>query len=155
MARNVKAARVLLPDYENNIDKLKAAEPWLFGARAAAPAQAGATEGRILFITPTLKGILDDFSLARRGQLREDRGHERHTGQDVLQESSGTYANVSSSAEGSLSNYYELVGAGTSINFMVAGRSTVIKLDKHVASHIFSPDEPENLESYMTRSPQR
>ena len=42
-ARNVKAARALLPDYENDIEKLKAAEPWLFGAGAAAPAQAGAT----------------------------------------------------------------------------------------------------------------
>lgn len=42
-ARNVKAARALLPDYENDIDKLKAAEPWLFGTGAAAPAQAGAT----------------------------------------------------------------------------------------------------------------
>lgn len=31
-ARNVKAARALLPDYDNDIDKLKAAEPWLFGA---------------------------------------------------------------------------------------------------------------------------
>lgn len=42
-ARNVKAARALLPDHDNDIDKLKAAEPWLFGAGAAAPAQAGAT----------------------------------------------------------------------------------------------------------------
>lgn len=41
--RNVKAARALLPDYDNDIDKLKAAEPWLFGAGAAAPVQAGAT----------------------------------------------------------------------------------------------------------------
>lgn len=42
-ARNVKAARALLPDYDNDIDKLKAVEPWLFGTGAAAPAQAGAT----------------------------------------------------------------------------------------------------------------
>ena len=42
-ARNVKAARALIPDYDNNMDKLKAAEPWLFGAGTAAPAQAGAT----------------------------------------------------------------------------------------------------------------
>lgn len=28
-ARNVKAARALLPDYDNDINKLKAAEPWL------------------------------------------------------------------------------------------------------------------------------
>ncbi|MBM6687361.1 hypothetical protein H6A35_00490 [Collinsella tanakaei] len=42
-ARNVKAARALLPDYDNDIDKLKAAEPWLFGGGATAPAQTGAT----------------------------------------------------------------------------------------------------------------
>lgn len=41
-ARNVKAARVLLPDYDNDIEKLKAAEPWLFSA-SPAPAPAGAT----------------------------------------------------------------------------------------------------------------
>ncbi|MRX79390.1 hypothetical protein [Enorma shizhengliae] len=40
-ARNVKAARALLPDHDNDIEKLKAAEPWLFGA--GAPAQTGAT----------------------------------------------------------------------------------------------------------------
>ena len=42
-ARNVKAARALLPDYDNDIEKLKAAEPWLFGAGVAAPTQTGAT----------------------------------------------------------------------------------------------------------------
>lgn len=42
-ARNVKAARALLADYDNDIDRLRAAEPWLFGAGVAAPAQAGAT----------------------------------------------------------------------------------------------------------------
>lgn len=42
-ARNVKAARALLADHDNDIEKLKAAEPWLFGAGAASPAPAGAT----------------------------------------------------------------------------------------------------------------
>lgn len=42
-ARNVKAARALLSDYDNDIDRLKAAEPWLFGAGAAVPAPTGAT----------------------------------------------------------------------------------------------------------------
>lgn len=41
-ARNVKAARALLADHDNDIDKLRAAEPWLFSA-SPAPAQAGAT----------------------------------------------------------------------------------------------------------------
>lgn len=42
-AKNVKAAKALLGDYDNDIDKLKFGEPWLFGAAATAPAQAGAT----------------------------------------------------------------------------------------------------------------
>lgn len=42
-ARNVKAARALLPDHDNDIEKLRAAEPWLFGAGTPAPAQTGAT----------------------------------------------------------------------------------------------------------------
>ena len=41
-ARNVKAATALLSDYDNDIEKLKAAEPWLFSAPAS-PAPAGAT----------------------------------------------------------------------------------------------------------------
>ena len=40
-ARNVKAAMALLPDYGNDIDKLKEAEPWLFSA--SAPTPTGAT----------------------------------------------------------------------------------------------------------------
>lgn len=41
-ARNVKAARALLSDYDNDADKLRAAEPWLFSA-STAPAPAGVT----------------------------------------------------------------------------------------------------------------
>ena len=41
-ARNVKAARALLADHDNDIEKLKAAEPWLFSAPAA-PTPTGAT----------------------------------------------------------------------------------------------------------------
>ena len=34
----MRAARMLLADYEGDVEKLKAAEPWLFGAGAAAAA---------------------------------------------------------------------------------------------------------------------
>lgn len=42
-ACNVKAAKALLPDYDNDIEKLRAAEPWLFGTGVPASAQSGAT----------------------------------------------------------------------------------------------------------------
>ena len=41
-ARNVKAAKALLADYEGDVEKLKASEPWLFSA-SSAPAPTGAT----------------------------------------------------------------------------------------------------------------
>ena len=41
-ARNVKAARALLPDHDNDLETLRAAEPGLFSAPPA-PAPAGAT----------------------------------------------------------------------------------------------------------------
>lgn len=42
--RNVKAARALLADYDNDVEKLKVGEPWLFGAGTAASEQTGATD---------------------------------------------------------------------------------------------------------------
>ena len=41
-ARNVKAARALLADHDGDVEKLRAAEPWLLSAPPA-PAPAGAT----------------------------------------------------------------------------------------------------------------
>lgn len=48
-----------------------------------------------------------------------------------------------------LANYYELEGAD--INFMVLEKSAVIKYDKCVASRVFSPDELEELDTYMLK----
>ena len=149
-------------------------------------------ESRYLFITPTLKGLLDDFSEANPNrsnrvlgrfarivevpQVRfysaidllsgeEDQfGYRRAEGVYQLTEDTSVvsgktyytkggeqYTPVSSPASGSLSSYYELVGAGAPINFMVVEKSAVIKFDKHVASRVFSPDELESLDSYMMK----
>ena len=147
---------------------------------------------RILFITPTLKGVLDDFSYANPNRSNrvlerfsrivevpqtrfysaialnsgdEDQfGYSRAEGSYQLTEDTSVvsgktyytksgeqYTPVSNPASGSLSSYYELVGAGAPINFMVVERSAVIKFDKHVASRVFSPDELETLDSYMMK----
>lgn len=150
------------------------------------------TGSRILFITPTLKGVLDDFSLANParsnrvlerfsrvvevpqtrffsaialnsgegdqfGYSRAEGSYVKTTdssvtpGKTYYTESGGVYSKVSSPSAGSLSTYYELVGAGAPINYMVVERSAVIKFDKHVASRVFSPDELESLDSYMMK----
>ena len=157
------------------------AEDVLASLRAATNAmdEAEVTTGsRILFITPTLKGVLDDFSLANPARSNrvlerfsrivevpqtrfysaialnsgdgDQFGYSRAEGTYQLTEDTSVvsgktyytksgeqYTPVSSPASGSLSSYYELVGAGAPINFMVVERSAVIKFDKHVASRVF------------------
>lgn len=171
------------------------AEDVLAALRAATNAmdEAEVTTGsRILFITPTLKGTLDDFSLANPnrskavltrfsrvvevpqtrfythiellsgeedqfGYARAEGAYELTSDADVVSgktyytKSGEQYSPVSSPQKSGLSTYYELVGAGAPINFMVVERSAVIKFDKHVASRVFSPDELENLDSYMMK----
>ena len=46
--------------------------------------------------------------------------------------------------------YKKAVG-GRPINYMVVEKSAVIKFDKHTASRVFSPDELENVDSYMRK----
>lgn len=155
---------------------------------------------RILFITLTLKGVLDDFSHANPNQ--SNRVLERfsrivevpqvrfHTAIGLLsgdddqfdyqkraatyelttdtevdsgktyytRSGSGTSASpyvcteVASPVKANLGTYYEITTTpGLDINFMVVERSAVIKFDKHVASRVFSPNELENLDSYMMK----
>lgn len=150
------------------------------------------TGTRYLFITPTLKGVIDDFSYANPNrsnrvlerfarivevpQVRfytaidllsggEDGfGYRKAVGEYVKTEdtevdaskmyytkSGDEYTVVDSPTKSGLANYYELTGAGADINFMVVEKSAILKWDKHVASRIFSPDELENLDSYMLK----
>ncbi|MDN0056355.1 hypothetical protein [Collinsella ihumii] len=150
------------------------------------------TGSRILFITPTLKGIIDDFSLANPtrsnrvlerfarivevpqvrfysaidllsgeeeqfGYQRAEGAYELTSDTDIVSgkayytKSGEQYTKVESPAKSSISTYYELVGAGAPINYMVVERSAVIKFDKHVASRVFPPEELENMDSYMRK----
>ena len=104
------------------------------------------TASRYLFITPTLKGALDDFSLAnparsnsvltRFARVVEVPQARFYTKIDLLSGDADRFG-------------YAKAADGKAINFMVVEKSAVIKFDKHVASRVFSPDELEALDSYM------
>ncbi len=103
---------------------------------------------RVLFITPTLKGMLDDFSmvnpnlskhvLTRFSQIVEVPQRRFYSKIDLLSGESEQFG-------------YAKAADGKAINWMVVEKSAVIKFDKHVASRVFSPDELENLDSYMRK----
>ena len=102
---------------------------------------------RYLFITPTLKGLLDDFSLAN--PARSNRVLERFA--RVMEVPQVRFYTKVDLKNGDTEFGYAKASDGKAINFMVVEKSAVIKYDKHVASRVFSPDELENLDAYMMK----
>ena len=103
---------------------------------------------RILFITPTLKGVLDDYSLANPNM--SNRVLTRFA-RLVEVPQIRFYTKITLNSGDSDQFGYSKVSDGKAINFMVVDKAAVIKFDKHVASRVFSPDELENLDSYMMK----
>lgn len=106
------------------------------------------TGSRILFITPTLRGVVDDFSLAN--PTRSNRVLERFS--RIVEVPQVRFYTAIDLKNGDADQFgYAKAAAGKDINFMVVEKSAVIKYDKHVASRVFSPDELEALDSYMLK----
>ena len=102
---------------------------------------------RYLFITPTLKGVLDDYSYAN--PTMSNRVLERFA--RVIEVPQVRFYTKIDLKSGDTEFGYAKAAAGKAINFMVVEKSAVIKYDKHVASRVFSPDELEALDSYMLK----
>lgn len=102
---------------------------------------------RYLFITPTLKGVLDDFSYAN--PTMSNRVLERFA--RVIEVPQVRFYTKIDLKSGDTEFGYAKAADGKAINFMVVEKSAVIKFDKHVASRVFSPDELESLDSYMMK----
>lgn len=103
---------------------------------------------RILFITPTLRGVVDDFSLAN--PTRSNRVLERFS--RIVEVPQVRFYTAVDLKSGDADQFgYAKAASGKDINFMVVEKSAVIKYDKHVASRVFSPDELESLDSYMLK----
>jgi hypothetical protein len=105
-------------------------------------------ESRYLFITPTLKGVLDDYSLANPN--RSNRVLTRFSRIAEVPQVR-FYTKISLNSGESDQFGYSKASEGRAVNFMVVEKSAVVKFDKHVASRVFSPDELENLDSYMMK----
>lgn len=105
------------------------------------------TGSRILFITPTLRGVVDDFSLAN--PTRSNRVLERFS--RIVEVPQVRFYTAIDLKSGDADQFGCAKAAGKDINFMVVEKSAVIKYDKHVASRVFSPDELEELDSYMLK----
>jgi len=106
------------------------------------------TESRYLFITPTLKGVLDDFSHAN--PVCSNAVLTRFA--NIVEVPQTRFFSKIELKTGDSDQFgYAKAADGKDINFMVVEKSAVIKFDKHVASRVFSPNELESLDSYMMK----
>lgn len=105
-------------------------------------------ESRYLFITPTLKGLLDDYStlnptLSKNVLTRFAK---------IVEVPQGRFYSKIALKSGDADQFgYAKDAEGKALNFLVVEKSAVIKFDKHVAGRVFSPDELESLDSYMRK----
>lgn len=94
-------------------------------------------EDRILFITPTNKGLVDDLDttkskevLARFSQIILVPQTRFYTAIDLLD---GT-------SENELAGGYKKADNGKEINFLAVHKAAIMKYNKHIAPKVFSPD---------------
>lgn len=104
------------------------------------------TESRILYITPTLKGLIDDLDttkskavLNKFSKVVEVPQARFYTTIDLLDGKTG----------GEEAGGFRKNTAGKEINFMIVEKSAILKYNKHVAPKIVTPDQNQTADSYI------
>ena len=105
-------------------------------------------EGRMLFITPTLRNSVKALDTTKSREALGDFSKVVEVPQSRFYTAIELLDGKTSGEE---AGHFKVATNGKPINFMVIEKSAVIKFDKHVASRIFSPDELENLDAHMSK----
>lgn len=102
-------------------------------------------EGRILFITPTLYGRIQDLDttksrevLSRFSQVVQVPQSRFYTAIDLKDGTTG----------GEEAGGYAKDTAGAEINFMIVEKSAIIQFNKHVVPKIITPDQNQNADAW-------
>lgn len=102
-------------------------------------------EGRILFITPTLYGLIQDMDqtksrdvLSRFSQVVQVPQARFYTAIKLKDGTSG----------GEEAGGYAKDDAGAAINFMIVEKSAIIQFNKHVVPKIITPDQNQNADAW-------
>ena len=101
-------------------------------------------EGRYLFITPTLYGLIQDLDTTKSKQVLE--------GLTVVQvPQTRFYTSITQNdgtTTGQTSGGYAKATDGKNINFMIIQRDAVIQFDKHVAPKVITPDVNQDSDAW-------
>lgn len=104
------------------------------------------TEGRILFITPTLAGLIADLDLTKSKEVISRFSKVVNVPQTRFYTAIEQYDGTTS---GETAGGYVKAAAGKDINFLVARKDAVMQYSKHVVDKIFTPDQNQNADAYI------
>lgn len=98
-------------------------------------------EGRILFITPTLKGLVDDLDTNKSREVLKKFAEIK----EVPQSRFYTQITLTPNAGG---GYSKTATTGKDINFMIVHPTATVQFPKHVAPKVVTPEQNQNADAY-------
>ena len=111
--------------------------------------EASVPQGRILYITPTLMGKINAYNQLT-GDV--DKANVMANFAKVVPVPQARFYTAIDLANGKEKfGYSKAATGGKDLNWLIVHPTAVIKVDKHVASRIFNPDELEDLDAYMMK----
>lgn len=103
------------------------------------------TEERILFITSTLKGLIEDMDSTKSKEVLS------RFAQVIPVPQSRFYTAIDlkdGSSDGETAGGYAKATDGKDINFMIVQKSAVLQFPKHIAPKIVSPEQNQNADAW-------
>lgn len=97
-------------------------------------------ESRYLFITPTLKGMIEDMETTQSRQVMDGFAGV------ICVPQSRFYTAIDQAADGA--GGYSKAAGGKNINFMILEKSAVIQYPKHIAPKIVAPEENPDADAW-------
>lgn len=98
-------------------------------------------EGRILFITPTLKGLIDDLDTNKSREVLNKFAEIK----EVPQSRFFTQITLTPNAAG---GYTKTATTGKDINFMIVHPTATVQFPKHIAPKVVTPEQNQNADAY-------
>lgn len=98
-------------------------------------------EGRILFITPTLKGLVDDLDTNKSREVLKKFAEIK----EVPQSRFYTQISLTPNAAG---GYTKTATTGKEINFMIVHPTATVQFPKHIAPKVVTPEQNQNADAY-------
>ena len=102
-------------------------------------------EGRYLFITPTLRGLIRDLDTTKSKEIVG-----KFTGVVEMPQSRfyTAIAQLDGKTTGETAGGYKKADDGKNINFMIIEKSAVIQFPKHVAPKVVTPEQNQDADAY-------